>query len=153
MLRSIQLNASETDFVLEHLDGVEQPTVLDLSVGIGSLARLLADRGMRVTGTDSSATMLAAARRKVPEGHFIQCDIRSFSLDDQFDAVVCLNGCLHYIEEPQDTVWVLRRAKEHLRPGGTLIVELRDRARLQQHTGDRHDGYRHACSSWLPARG
>jgi hypothetical protein len=33
MLRSIQLNAGETDFVPEHLDVVEQSTVLDLSFG------------------------------------------------------------------------------------------------------------------------
>jgi pyrroloquinoline quinone (PQQ) biosynthesis protein C/SAM-dependent methyltransferase len=143
--------ASKADFVCEHLDGVELPAVLDLSVGTGSLARLLADRGMRVTGIDSSEAMLAAARRQVPEGRFIQCDIRSLSLNEQFDAVLCLNGYLHDIDEPQDTVRVLRRAKEHLRPRGTLIVELRDRARLQR-TGNGHKPHRDA-SSRLLARG
>ncbi|MCW2652449.1 MAG: hypothetical protein JWR32_3425 [Mycobacterium sp.] len=147
-----EIYASEADFVVNRLAGVVQPSVLDLSIGTGSLARLLAGRGMRVTGIDNSEAMLAAAARKVPEGRFIRADIRSFALDDQFDAVVCMNECLHYIEEPQDIVAVLRRAKEHLRPGGTLIVELRDRARLLDRAGD-DDGHRNAWSSWLPRRG
>ena len=46
---------------------------------------------------DSTAAqaLLAVARRKVPEGHFLQADIRSFTLDERFDAVVCMNGALH----------------------------------------------------------
>jgi pyrroloquinoline quinone (PQQ) biosynthesis protein C len=150
---SDQTYSQKADFVVKQLGDVRQPSVLDLSVGTGSLARLLADRGMRVTGIDSSATMLAAAAGKVPEGRFVASDIRSFSLDDQFDAVVCMNGRLHDIEEPQDIVRMLRCAKEHLRPGGKLIVELRDRARLSGPGGDGHDGDRNARSAWLPRRG
>lgn len=144
--------AAEADFVLEHLVGCAQPSVLDLSVGTGSLSRLLVDRGVRVTGIDSSEAMLAAAARKVPEGRFMQADIRSFSVDDLFDVVVCTDGCLHYIEEPQDIVRVLRRAKDHLRPGGALIVELRDRAVMPAHPNGQN-GQRNSWSSWLPGRG
>jgi SAM-dependent methyltransferase len=78
----------------------------------------------------------------------VQADIRSFALDEQFDAVICLNGALHYIQEPQDTVRALRRAKDHLRPGGSLIVELRDRMRLPESPPTNGNG--NAWSSWLP---
>jgi pyrroloquinoline quinone (PQQ) biosynthesis protein C/trans-aconitate methyltransferase len=142
----------ESDFIVEHLAGAVEPSVLDLSVGTGSLARLLADRGARVSGIDDNAMMLAVAARKVPEGHFVQADIRSFNIDEQFDAIVCMDGRLHHLEEPQDIVRVLRRAKEHLRPGGTLVVELRDRMQLPRNLLNGSDG-RHACSSWLPRRG
>jgi pyrroloquinoline-quinone synthase len=145
--------AGQSEFVLEHLVGTAQPSVLDLSVDTGSLARLLTDRGVRVSGIDSSDAMLATAARKVPEARLVKSNLRSFSLDEQFDAVVCMNGCLQYIEAPQDIVCVLRRAKEHLRPGGTLIVELCDRARLSQHLADGHERRRNAWSSWLPRRG
>ncbi|MDT5369921.1 MAG: pyrroloquinoline-quinone synthase [Mycobacterium sp.] len=147
------LHAAQAAFVLEHLADVAQPLVLDLSVGAGSLARFLTDRGARVSGIDSSAAMLAAAARKVPEARFVKSEIRSFSLDQQFDAVVCMNGRLHYVQEPQDIVAVLRRAKEHLRPGGTLIVELRDRAGVRRQLPNGHNGHRNAWSSWLPRRG
>lgn len=143
--------AQEAAFVLAHLDDVTSPSVLDLCAGTGSLARMLADRGVRVTAMDASAALLAVAARKVPEGRFLQSDLRSFSVDEQFDAVVCTNGVLHWIEEPQDIVRVLRCARDHLRPGGVLIVELRDRMRLPAGVANGHNV--DACWSWLPRRG
>jgi hypothetical protein len=61
-----------------------------------------------------------------------------------------MNGALHHIREPQDIVRVLRLAKDHLRPGGSLIVELHDRMRLPNSLGN---GSSKAWSSWLPRRG
>ncbi len=136
-------------FVLDRLAGVSTPSVLDLCTGTGSLARLLADRGAQCTGLDSSEALLAVARRKVPEGKFVQGDIRSLKLDERFDAIVCMNGALHSVEEPQDIVRVLRLAKDHLRPGGTLVFELRDRMRLPLSS----NGNGTAWSSWLPRHG
>jgi SAM-dependent methyltransferase/pyrroloquinoline quinone (PQQ) biosynthesis protein C len=143
--------SQEAAFMLDRLAGVSKPSVLDLCAGTGSLARLLADRGVRVTGLDNSAALVGVARRKVPEGRFLQADIRSFTIDDQFDAVVCMNGALHYVEEPQDIVRVLRRAKDHLRPGGALVVELRDRLRLPDTGSAGENG--NSRSSWLPRHG
>jgi hypothetical protein len=48
-------------------------------------------------------------------------------------------------------VRVLRRAKDHLRPSGTLIVELRDRSRLPDTVPTGGNG--NASSSWLPRHG
>jgi len=144
-----EITAQGAAFVLDQLTGVCTPSVLDLCAGTGSLARLLADRGAQVTGLDSSEALLALARRKVPEGTFFQGDIRSLKLDDRFDAIVCMDGALHCIEEPQDIVRVLRLAKDHLRPGGALVVELRDRMRLPLPSNG--DGT--TWSSWLPRHG
>jgi pyrroloquinoline-quinone synthase len=143
--------ARQAEFVLDQLSDVSHASVLDLAAGTGSLARLLVDRGVQVTGIATSQTILAAAARKVPEGRFLRSDIRSLSLDAKFDAVVCMNGHLHYIHEPQDIMRVLRSAKEHLRPGGTLIVELRDRVRLPANLPG-HNGIR-THSRWLPRHG
>jgi hypothetical protein len=46
-------------------------------------------------------------------------------------------------------VRVLRLAKDHLRPGGTLVFELRDRMRLPLSS----NGNGTAWSSWLPRHG
>jgi pyrroloquinoline quinone (PQQ) biosynthesis protein C/2-polyprenyl-3-methyl-5-hydroxy-6-metoxy-1,4-benzoquinol methylase len=143
----------EAAFVLDRLAGISRPSVLDLRAGTGSLARVLADRGVRVTGIVTSGALLAVAQRKVPEGRFLRADIRSFTVGEQFDAVVYMNGALHHIEEPQDIVRVLRRAKDHLRPGGALIVELRDRMRLPQAMSAGRNGDADTWSSWLPRHG
>jgi len=145
--------AQEAEFVLSHLAGVARPSVLDLCAGTGSLARVLADSNVRVAGIETSGALLAVARRKVPEGRFLQADILSFTVDEQFDAVVCMHGALHHIREPQDIVRVLRRAKDHLRPGGALIVELRDGMRLPDSLPGNGNSNGNAWSSWLPRHG
>lgn len=143
----------EAAFVLDQIAGVSQPSVLDLCAGTGSHARLLMDAGVRVTGVDRSEPMLEIARRKVPEANFVQADIRSFSIGERFDAVICMYGALHYIEEPQDVVRVLRRAFAHLKPGGALIVDLRDREHLPETwVGERVNGYAFR-KFWLRRRG
>lgn len=143
----------ETDFVLDHLAGISQPEILDLCAGTGSHARLFTERGARVVGVDRSGEMLAIARSKAPEARFLQADIRSFALTEAFDAVICMYGAIHYIEEPQDVVRVLRHAWDHLKPGGTLIVDLRERDYLPEEVpGELVDG--HAFRKfWLRRRG
>jgi predicted TPR repeat methyltransferase len=50
--------------------------VLDLGCGTGvPTARQLVDAGLRVTGVDLSAGMLARARANVPEADFVQADV------------------------------------------------------------------------------
>lgn len=143
----------ETAFAMELVAGIERPSILDLCAGTGSHARLLADRGVRVVGIDRSESMLAIARRKVPEATFVPADIRDFSIDERFDAVLCMYGALHYIEEPQDVIRVLRRAHAHLKPGGTLVVDLREREHLPESwNGERVNGQAFR-KFWLQRRG
>jgi SAM-dependent methyltransferase len=143
----------EADFAMDQVAGIERPSILDLCAGTGSHARLLTDHGAVVTGVDRSESMLAIARRKVPDATFINSDIREFSLGERFDAVLCMYGALHYIEEPQDVIRVLRRAYAHLKPGGALVLDLREREHLPEHwDGERFNGY--ACRKfWLRRRG
>lgn len=143
----------EMAFAMDQVAGIQQPSILDLCAGTGSHARLLTDHGAVVTGVDRSESMLAIARRKVPDATFIQADIREFSLEGRFDAVMCMYGALHYIEEPQDVIRVLRRAHAHLKPGGALIVDLREREHLPEHwNGERVNGYAFR-KFWLRRRG
>lgn len=143
----------ETEFILDNIRNVTRPTVLDLCSGTGSHAKLLSERGAHMTGIDRSPAMLEIARRKVPGARFIEADIRTFSLPERFDAVICMYGAIHYIEEPQDIVQVLRRAYEHLKTGGTMILDVRDRQWLpESHPGDCVEG-QGIRKFWLKGRG
>ncbi|MBN1632098.1 MAG: class I SAM-dependent methyltransferase, partial [Thermoleophilia bacterium] len=52
-------------------------SVLDIGTGTGNLAVLLAAQGCEIWGTDFSEAMLAEARAKLPEGHFVLHDMRA----------------------------------------------------------------------------
>ena len=97
--------------------------VLDGGCGEGYMSRLLAARGARVVGIDTSSTLIEAAERyanssssgstyyvasleKIPEG------------DKRFDVVV-LNHVLSDISDPEVA---LREVGRVLRPGGRLVA-------------------------------
>lgn len=58
-------------------------TLLDISIGSGSVTLPAADLGIRLTGSDLSESMLASCRKKADSGHIdIQlecCDFRTVS--------------------------------------------------------------------------
>ncbi|WP_407835495.1 class I SAM-dependent methyltransferase [Streptomyces sp. DSM 116496] len=97
--------------------------ILDAGCGSGPLTAALRDRGAVVTGVDSSAGMLALARRRLGEDAALhEADLRDplpFA-DGAFDDVVA-SLVLHYLEDWGPTLAEVRRV---LRPGGRLIASV-----------------------------
>jgi ubiquinone/menaquinone biosynthesis C-methylase UbiE len=97
--------------------------ILDAGCGAGPLTVALRDRGAVVTGIDSSAGMLALARRRLGEDVALQVvDLRDplpFG-DETFDDVVA-SLVLHYLQDWGPTLAELGRV---LKPGGRLIVSV-----------------------------
>jgi SAM-dependent methyltransferase len=97
--------------------------ILDAGCGSGPLTAALRDRGAVVTGIDSSAQMLALARRRLGEDVALQVvDLRDplpFG-DEAFDDVVA-SLVLHYLEDWGPPLAELRRV---LKPGGRLILSV-----------------------------
>jgi len=101
-------------------------SVLDLGCGTGSHARILAERGYRVTGIDSSAAMLRVARAKARGRQhlaFVRADMRRFDLGRTFDAIVCMDGAYTHLLTERDLLAHLRAVRRHLRPGGVYVFE------------------------------
>ena len=102
--------------------------ILDLGCGTGRLAAAIAERGAAVTGVDSDAAMIEAARAQFPRTahptlQFAQADgeaLEEASLAGPFDAVFS-NAALHWMTRPKA---VLRGLRALLRPGGRLVAEL-----------------------------
>ncbi|MGN9847318.1 class I SAM-dependent methyltransferase [Nonomuraea sp. H19] len=97
--------------------------ILDAGCGSGPLSAELRDRGAVVTGIDSSAGMLALARRRLGDDAALHVvDVRDplpFA-DGAFDDVVA-SLVLHYLEDWGPTLAEMRRV---LRPGGRLIASV-----------------------------
>src|SRR5580692_2738913 len=93
--------------------------ILDLGCGTGHLAAQIADIGARVVGIDSSAEMIAEARRKYPQVQFDVADARSFRFAEPFDAVFS-NAVLHWVRNAEGAVQSIAQA---LHPGGRFVAE------------------------------
>jgi SAM-dependent methyltransferase len=103
--------------------------VLELGVGTGRAAVRLAAAGLAVWGIDTSADMLARARRRAGERggrlHFVEADMRDFELGRRFGLVYAGYGAFHHLLTPDDQLACLRCAARHLAPGGILTFDLR----------------------------
>ena len=113
-------------------------SLLDLGCGTGRHALLLAESGYRVTGIDRSPEMLARASAQLasesPERAarlassgalpvFVQGDIRSVRLQQEFDVVVSLFHVMSYQVTNADLKAAFLTAKDHLRPGGVFFFD------------------------------
>ena len=102
----------------------EARRVLDVACGTGThVLHLRREHGFEVDGLDIEAGFLELARGKVPEARFWQCDMADFELDTTFDAILCLFSSVGYVREVGRLHDAALRFRQHLDPGGVLILE------------------------------
>lgn len=116
-------NYYERPAMLDLVGDVQGRRFLDAGCGSGPLSVLLRERGAIVTGFDSSARMIAIARKRL----LPYADLRVLDLgealpyeDGSFDDVVA-SLVLHYLRDWGEALSELRRV---LRPGGRLILSV-----------------------------
>ena len=73
--------------VISLIDLKNARSVLDLGCGNGALSKVLAEKGLIVTGMDASEDMLAVARKNCPGIRFHRADATDFTLEESVDAV------------------------------------------------------------------
>ena len=137
-------------------------SVLDCSCGIGTQAIGLALQGHQVQATDLSSVSIDCARRESNalgvEITFGVADFRRLSetISDTFDVVLsCDNSFAHCLED-DDLAAALASIKTRLKPGGLLLLSIRDYDALvvdkprfnSEHVQDRPDGRRIAFQVW-----
>jgi ubiquinone/menaquinone biosynthesis C-methylase UbiE len=99
-------------------------TILDVACGTGEHARLLHENhNYGVDGIDLDEELLAAARRKTPRAKFEIADMTNFRLGRQYDVVMCLFSSIGYVRSLENVRKTLSCFKEHLLPGGLIIIE------------------------------
>jgi cyclopropane fatty-acyl-phospholipid synthase-like methyltransferase len=97
--------------------------ILDLGCGSGEpIGRYLGSLGFDLTGVDLSPRLLALARRVVLAGTFLQGDMRTISLDGEFDAVVAWDSVFHLPRGDHGPLF--RRMHRWLRPKGRLLLSI-----------------------------
>ncbi|ANY15090.1 trans-aconitate 2-methyltransferase [Bordetella pseudohinzii] len=97
---------------------------VDLGCGPGNSTEVLAARfpQAEVSGMDSSADMVAAARKRMPGVAFSQEDISTWNPDVRYD-VILANASLQWVP---DHATLYPRLLGRLAPGGSLAVQTPD---------------------------
>ena len=98
-------------------------SVLDLGTGTGNLAKLFADRGCEVCGTDFSPVMLEIAGTKVPGARFFLHDAREpipSALDRTYDFIVSAYVFHHF--DLAEKVRIIQSLIRHLHKGGQIVI-------------------------------
>lgn len=119
---------------LTRLCGVDKGAVLDLGAGPGRHALPLARSGYRVTALDTSRWLLDRLAEKADAEslsmEILQDDMRSFKRPGHFDMVLVMWTSFGYFTDSKDHARVLTCARESLRPGGRLVLDLVSREHL-----------------------
>lgn len=115
--------------------------VLDAACGAGTQAIPLAQLGYEVVAVDPSAGMLRKALRTATKRglrdqiQFVRSDFAHLgrAVDGPFDALVCKGNSLPHLLTDAEIEGTLQTFYNLLRPGGVLVVGLRDFEALLEH--------------------
>jgi SAM-dependent methyltransferase len=94
--------------------------VLDLGCGGGSpVAANLVDHGMRVTGVDSSPTLIGICQARLPGQEWIVADMRRLDLGRRFDGILGWDSFFHLNADDQRRMFKVFAA--HAAPNAILM--------------------------------
>lgn len=116
--------APEAAKVKELLTGHGVPPQADLLVlacGTGGHIPYFKD-DYHVSGLDLSEDMLALARKKFPDIGFHLGNLIDFTLETDFDAMICLYGSIGFVKTVDNLRASMKRIAAHLRPGGAALI-------------------------------
>ena len=100
--------------------------MLELGCGAGRIAIPLGQQGIDITGLDTSAGMLALARRKAADLpiHWIEADARDFHLPTRFRLIYMAGGSFHRMLHRADQEALLARVRDHLQAQGVFAFDM-----------------------------
>ena len=106
-------------------------TLLDVSIGTGSMTLPIADLGIAISGSDLSQNMLDRCRKKCEERNIpaklVCSDFRTVAqkFNEEFDCVASTGNSLGYVSNA-DVLETLEQMDTLVKPGGYLYLDLRN---------------------------
>lgn len=121
---------SDLDAYLAIADEFGATTIVDIGCGTGTLACLLAQRGLTVIGLDPAAASLDVARRKPGADRVRWLQAEATAVPPLAADLVTMTGNVAQVfVTDQEWAEVLLAIRQALRPGGRLAFESRDPAK------------------------
>lgn len=117
---------------LDNYSGREKYKVLDLGCGTGAhdieLAKYVGESKINITGIDISSQMIQIAKQSAQRENcninFEVADIRDYSTEQKYDAVVSLFHVMSYQNSNSDFLKALSTAKSALKKDGIFIFDI-----------------------------
>ncbi len=126
--------------------------VLDLGCGPGLYAARLAEKGMRVTGVDTSRRSIDYATQYASEHHldifYRYQDYLTLADESQYDVALLIYGDLCPLS-PNQRRTLLGNVRRALKPGGHFVLDVTTRTHRQKH-GNRNGWYAGQTGFWKP---
>jgi SAM-dependent methyltransferase len=117
----------EIPFYLKHAKLTGGP-VLEVACGTGRITLPMARAGIEVVGLDVSRPMLERARRKAEAEHlavtWLEQDCRHIQVAQTFALIFSATNAMQHLHDLNSVNAFLTSAKQALRPGGTLILDV-----------------------------
>lgn len=118
---------SDTRFHLERFSGFERP-ILEPACGSGRTLVPFLEAGLDITGFDQSPEMLERCRARCAERGFSpdlgQQRFEDFRYPRKFGAILVPVGTFTLIDDLAVARSVLRRFRDHLEPGGVVVLDM-----------------------------
>jgi SAM-dependent methyltransferase len=125
-----RIAATEVALLQDALGVGSGSTVIDVGCGDGWHAQLLAERGMRVVGLDSSEAMIKRATELAEQNgvrvRWILGDVRQRPIQETFDGVVCVGTSFGYDDDSTNRN-MLAALRDLVRVGGRLALHVVNR--------------------------
>ncbi len=141
----------------------EPGVALDIGCGWGQMTRPLAEKGWTVAALEPSEDRMSFVRSSAQQDglddriSFITTDYLDTHFETHFDLCLCI-GVFEWIgafQDQQDPLirqrQFLRKAKQELRPGGSLIIGIENRLGLKYLLGTPDDHIGEPSVAFLPA--
>lgn len=110
------------DFIVNSINDLEKKDayILDIGCGNGNISLALGALGYNVLGVDIDMVSIAnaTALNKFENVRFEVSDANTFSINDNFDVIIC-SEVLEHLEQPWELVKSIYRI---LKPGGLLVA-------------------------------
>lgn len=110
--------------LVARIPAIEVRTATDLGCGPGNSTELLWHSWpqAKITGLDSSLSMLEQAQKRLPECHFLPADIRTWQANSPQD-IIYANASLQWLDHHQQ---LFPRLAAQLTPYGVLAIQMPD---------------------------
>lgn len=104
----------------------EKNNLLEIGSGTGHLAEYFTANGFEYTGLDLSEKMIEIAQEKMPQGQFLQGDMRQFTLKKPVDSILIAGRTISYLVKNEEINAAFSSMAENLNTGGILCFDFID---------------------------